>query len=70
MRLDTQDEGSDYSGSNARFVTIEQNEWEETRAWGQGVLRENGIDLRTGSPWSGREAELADLIVRAGEEQG
>lgn len=69
MRMDTQDEGSDFSGSNARFVTIEQNEWEETRAWAQGVLREAGVDIRSGSPWAGREVELADFIATRKEEQ-
>lgn len=65
MRLDTQDEGTQFSGSNDRFLTVEQNAWEETRDWARGVLRDNGIDLRGGSPWIGREAELVDLIVGA-----
>lgn len=71
MRLDTQDEGSDYPGNNARFLTVEQNAWEETRDWARGVLQENGIDLRGSSPWRGREIELVDLIVtaRQGEEK-
>jgi len=66
MRMDVQHEGTQYPGSNARFVTMEQHAWEETQAWALGVLREQGIDLRIGSPWRGREQELADLIVRAG----
>jgi hypothetical protein len=66
MRRDTQDEGSDFSGNNAQFVTLEQHAWEEARRWGQGVLQENGITIGLTSPWRGREAELADLIVKGG----
>lgn len=62
MRHDTQDEGTRYSGSNARFVTIEQYEWEETRRWALGFLWENGINVQRGSTWDGREVELADII--------
>lgn len=62
MRRDTQDEGTQYSGSNARFVTIEQHEWEETRRWALGFLQENGIDIRRAGTWDGREVELADII--------
>lgn len=64
MRRDTQDEATDYSGRNARFVTLEQHAWEEARRWGREVLDSNGIQLVTGSPWREREAELADLIVK------
>lgn len=63
MRKDTQDEGTQYSGSNARFVTLEQHEWEESQRWAIGFLRENGIDIRRGSTWDGREVELADIIT-------
>jgi hypothetical protein len=65
MRRDTQDEGTQYSGSNDRFVTVPQHEWEETLSWARGFLRENGIDLRTGGKWYGREVELADIISAA-----
>lgn len=66
MRRDTQDEGTQYSGSNDSFTTMDQHEWDETQHWARGVLRENGIDLRIGSPWNGREVELADLITKGG----
>ena len=65
MRRDSQNEGTQYSGSNDRFVTVPQHEWEETKYWAYGFLRENGIDLRSGSKWSGREVELADIISAA-----
>jgi hypothetical protein len=61
MRRDSMDEGTQYSGSNARFVTIEQHEWHETRAWALGFLRENGIRIERGT-WYDREVELADII--------
>jgi hypothetical protein len=64
MRRDTQDEGSQYSGSNASFATREQHEWDMTRAWAFGVLRDNGIRLDYDSVWTGREQELADLISK------
>jgi hypothetical protein len=61
MRRDSQDEGTQYSGSNARFVTVAQYEWDETRRWATGYLSENGIRIERG-PWYGREVELADII--------
>jgi hypothetical protein len=67
MRRDTQDEGSQYSGNNASFVTLEQHAWDETRRWGLQVLSDNGIKVERGSPWHGREAELADLITKSTE---
>jgi hypothetical protein len=70
MRRDTQDEGTQYSGSDARFLTMEQYAWEETRRWALGVLTENGIDLQHGSVWVGREAELADLLVTRAAKEG
>jgi hypothetical protein len=68
MRRDTQNEGTQYSGSNARFVTLEQHDWEETRRWALGFLQENGVDIRPDSRWHGREVELAD-IIRAGTDR-
>jgi len=62
MRRDTQDEATQFSGSNCRFVTLEQHDWEETRRWALGFLRENGIEIRTSGKWHGREVELADII--------
>ena len=65
MRRDTQDEATQYSGSNNRFVTLDQHAWEETRSWARAVLRDNGIDLRGDSPWRNREVELADILAKA-----
>lgn len=65
MRRDTQDEGSQYTGSNASFLTMDQHAWTETRNWAESVLRDSGIDLRLNSPWRGREVELADILVTA-----
>jgi hypothetical protein len=65
MRRDVQHEGSTYSGSNASFATLDQHQWDITRQWANGVLREAGIDLRSDSPWRGREIELADLLSKA-----
>lgn len=65
MRRDTQDEGTQYSGSNASFATMEQHAWDETQIWARGVLEENGIRLDHRSRWDGREIELADLISKA-----
>lgn len=70
MRKDTQHEGSQYSGSNASFATLEQHAWDETDMWARGVLAEAGIDLRHGSPWRGREIELADLISKGTPDAG
>jgi len=65
MRMDrSQDEGSQYSGSNASFATMDQHAWDETAYWALAVLQENGIDIRHGSPWRGREIELADIISK------
>jgi hypothetical protein len=63
MRRDTQDEGTPYSGSNASFLTMDQHAWTETRDWALAVLKDHGIDLRSNSPWRGREIELADILV-------
>lgn len=64
MRLDTQDEGTKYSGSNASFLTMDQHAWDETRDWALATLRDHGIDLRSDSPWRGREIELADHLAK------
>lgn len=65
MRRDTQDEATQYSGSNASFATLDQHEWDKARNWAHGVLQENGIRLDHSSPWRGREVELADMISHA-----
>ena len=64
MRRDTQNEGSQYSGSNSRFLTMDQHAWEETQTWALAVLQDHGIDLRSNSPWRGREIELADILAK------
>jgi hypothetical protein len=63
MRRDTQNEATQYSGSNASFATLEQHEWDKTQAWALGLLHDQGIRVDRESPWSGREVALADLIV-------
>lgn len=63
MRLDTQDEGTQYSGMNASFLTMDQHAWTETRDWARAVLKDHGITLDMRSPWCGREIELADLLT-------
>lgn len=68
MRRDTQDEATKFPGNNARFLTLEQYYWEEDQRWGQQVLAARGIALTISSPWRGREAELAKLILK-GEER-
>lgn len=70
MRRDTQSEGTQYSGSNASFATLDQHQWDETMAWARSVLKDNGIDLRNDSPWRGREVELADLVAKAAGRSG
>lgn len=62
MRRDTQNEGSDYSGSNASFLTLDQHAWEETQSWAREILKDNGLVIDRDSRWRGREVELADLI--------
>jgi hypothetical protein len=64
MRRDTQDEATQYSGSNCRFATLDQFAWDETQRWARGYLREQGIELRRSGPWTGREVELADIISK------
>ena len=66
MRRDTQDANSGYSRAD-RFVTAEQYAWEQARSAAFKFLRGQGFDLRGGSPWRGREIELADIIRAATE---
>jgi hypothetical protein len=66
MRRDTQDEATQYSGSNDSFATLDQHEWDETQHWARGVLEDNGIRIDHSSPWRGRQVELADLITKGG----
>lgn len=70
MRMDTQDQGTPYSGSNANFLTMEQHAWRETLDRALAVLRLNGITLQYESVWIGREVELANLIAGYEEKDG
>lgn len=63
MRMDTQNEATQYSGSNASFATLDQHAWDETRDRALGVIREHGLRVETGSRWSGREIELAHILA-------
>lgn len=65
MRRDTQDEGSQYPGSVARFLTVDQYAWEKTWNWALDVLREHGINLCDSSPWRDRKIELAKMLTNA-----
>lgn len=64
MRRDTQDEGTQYSGSNASFLTMDQHAWEETRSWALATLKDHGLTVESCSPWRGREIELADHLAK------
>lgn len=68
MRRDTQNEATQYNGSDDSFVTLEQHAWDKTREWGRVVLWEHGIRLDRGSRWIDREAELANLLGATPEE--
>jgi len=63
MRLDTQNEATQHSGTNASFVTLEQHAWDETQTWARGVLEKHGLTVESRSPWVGREVELALLLL-------
>lgn len=64
MRMDTQCEGSQFSGSNDSFATLDQHDWDQTQAWAREVLTEQGLRiLDRNSPWYGREVDLAQLLV-------
>lgn len=62
MRMDRQSEDTGYTGSNASFFTLEQHAWDMAQDQAMRTLRDHGIDLRMGSPWRGREIELADIL--------
>lgn len=63
-RLDTQTDGGQYV-SSPRFYTLAQ--WAEMERHEQAarVLREQDISINSGSPWRGREVELAALLTAA-----
>lgn len=69
MRRDTQDEGSQYSGNNARFVTEEQHRWERRRHDALAFLHDQGITIEQRSPWRNQPEILADVLRTASGEQ-
>lgn len=66
MRRDTQAEQTSFSGSRASFLTAEQHVWEIEEAAARAYLNEQGLTIERGSPWRGREGELAELLRKAG----
>lgn len=65
MRRDTQDQGSQYLGNNARFATPEQHAYDLAEHEAREYLREQRITVGFTSPWDGRLAELAARIRAA-----
>lgn len=65
MRRDTQDEATQYTGSNASFLTVEQYRWDRRLEAAQAVLTEQGISIDRTGPWYGRTVELADILTNA-----
>lgn len=64
-RLDTQNDGSGYSG-RGHFYTLEQWEKREREKEATAYLCEQGITIEHHSKiWKGREIELADIIRAA-----
>lgn len=61
FRLDDQTDGSKI-GVSAHFYTLEQWAEKERRGAALEFLKSQGITLEYGSPWRGREAELAALV--------
>lgn len=61
FRLDTQTDGSKI-GAPPHFYTLGQWAERQQREEAFKLLREQGISVDAGSPWRGREAELADLV--------
>lgn len=71
MRRDTQDQATQYSGSNASFVTPEQHDWDERMAAVDAVIRDADVRLSDGwqrsEIWTpDRRTALADFIVSLG----
>ena len=64
MRRDTQDQGTQYSGSNDSFLMMDQHAWTETRDWALATIHDHGLTVESRSPWRGREIELADLLAK------
>lgn len=67
-RKDTQKDGSGI-GAGSYFFTLEQWERRSREMAAEEFLRGQGISLGYGSPWRGREIELANLIRAAEEKQ-
>lgn len=61
FRLDDQTDGSNY-GMTPRFYTLDQWAEREARRSAQLFLREQGIDVRMGGAWFGREVDLAAML--------
>jgi hypothetical protein len=66
FRLDDQTDGSSHS-SKARFYTPEQWADREARREALLFLRGQGVEIRLGGEWFGREVELAELIKAVGK---
>jgi hypothetical protein len=64
MRRDTQCETAGPNPVGARFVTPEQHLYNERLREARGFLRDQGITLKSESPWNSDErlVQLADLI--------
>lgn len=66
VRRDTGTEhppGQQLSASGWKAFTVEQHEHEERLSAAFRVLRQHGISIANGTPWRGREIELADLLT-------
>jgi hypothetical protein len=64
MRRDTQDEATQYSDSDASFLTEEQYRWQRRLDNARAYLSEQGIRVEEG-PWRDREVALADVLRTA-----
>lgn len=62
IRRDTSKESGNQSMDGWRAYTVEQHGYLRGEAEAWTFLTKQGIVIRSGSPWSERRAELADLI--------
>lgn len=62
FRLDTQTDGDVQYGNGVRFYTMDQWEEKQRRDEASIFLHKQGITIEYGSPWRGREIELAALV--------
>lgn len=69
MRRDTQNENTGYGYGGHRFVTAEQDAWNQRYEEADAYLAELGIEFRSGRLWSAPEKriQLADMIRAATE---